>query len=352
MFEERLKNLEYISKEVGLPIEYTQGGGGNTSVKLNDELMAVKASGYKLKQITPREGYVVVNYRRILEYYSQVDLSQGRDYEKESTEFVNQNIVEMEGLKKLRPSVEAGFHSLLQTYVIHTHPVYANIICCSHNGRELMQEIFKDESFDAIWVPYINPGFSLTLRIKDLIEKRQRETNRFPQVILMENHGLIVTADDAEECVALHSRVNDLIRKHFGIDEPYPELKLEKLGEDKFASRTQYLTDYFKANGISPDLFDEIVLYPDQLVYLNGSLAVDSMDSKLNINSKTGEIVYLANESEAQTMEETLLAYIYVIDSIRKLNLPLKTMTEEEIDFIMNWESEKYRKSLVKKLGK
>ncbi len=129
-------------------------------------------------------------------------------------------------------------------------------------------------------------------------------------------------------------------------------MKLEKLGEDKFASRTQYLTDYFKANGISPDLFDEIVLYPDQLVYLNGSLAVDSMDSKLNINSKTGEIVYLANESEAQTMEETLLAYIYVIDSIRKLNLPLKTMTEEEIDFIMNWESEKYRKSLVKKLGK
>ena len=99
-------------------------------------------------------------------------------------------------------------------------------------------------------------------------------------------------------------------------------------------------------------MFDEIVLYPDQLVYLNGSLAVDSMDSKLNINSKTGEIVYLANESEAQTMEETLLAYIYVIDSIRKLNLPLKTMTEEEIDFIMNWESEKYRKSLVKKLGK
>ena len=121
-----------------------------------------------------------------------------------------------------------------------------------------------------------------------------------------------------KECVALHSRVNDLIRKHFGIDEPYPELKLEKLGEDKFASRTQYLTDYFKANGISPDLFDEIVLYPDQLVYLNGSLAVDSMDSKLNINSKTGEIVYLANESEAQTMEETLLAYIYVIDSIKK----------------------------------
>jgi len=352
MFETKLKNLEYISKEVGLPIEYTQGGGGNTSVKLDDELMAVKASGYKLKQITPREGYVVVNYKKILEFYDQVDLNQDRDYEKESTEFVKSNIVEMEGLKKLRPSVEAGFHSLLKTYVIHTHAVYANIICCSQNGRELMEEIFKNEDFDCIWVPYINPGFSLTLRIKDLSEKHRQETNRFPQVVLMENHGLIVTADDAEECVALHSKVNEMIRKHFGIDEAYPELKLEKIGEDKFASRTGYLTDYFKKNGITPDLFDKIVLYPDQLVYLNGSLAVDSMDNKLNIDSKTGEIIYLTNESEAQTMEETLLAYIYVIDSIRKFHLPLKTMSKEEIDFIMNWESERYRKSLVKNLGK
>ena len=64
MYEETLRNLEMISKEVGCQIEYTQGGGGNTSAKLNEELMAVKASGYKLKQITPKEGYVVVNYKR------------------------------------------------------------------------------------------------------------------------------------------------------------------------------------------------------------------------------------------------------------------------------------------------
>jgi rhamnose utilization protein RhaD (predicted bifunctional aldolase and dehydrogenase) len=87
----------------------------------------------------------------------------------------------MEGLKTLRPSVEAGFHSVLKRYVIHTHPVYANILCCSHNGRELMDEIFKKESFAVAWVPYINPGFSLTLRIKEVVEKCQRETNRSPR---------------------------------------------------------------------------------------------------------------------------------------------------------------------------
>ncbi|NMA66786.1 MAG: class II aldolase/adducin family protein, partial [Clostridiaceae bacterium] len=62
MYEKRSKELEAISQYAGKRIDYVQGGGGNTSVKLNDEFMAVKASGYKLSQITENEGYVVVNY--------------------------------------------------------------------------------------------------------------------------------------------------------------------------------------------------------------------------------------------------------------------------------------------------
>lgn len=352
MYEETLRNLEMISKEVGCPIEYTQGGGGNTSAKLNEELMAVKASGYKLKQITPKEGYVVVNYKKIREYHLQADLSLDRDYEKESTEFVKANVVEMEGLKTLRPSVEAGFHSLMKKYVVHTHPVYANIVCCAENGKELVKEIFEDEAFAFSWIPYINPGFSLTLRIQDAIEESLKENDKFPQVFFMENHGLITTADDAEECLRLHSLVNEKIKAYFEIKESYPVMQLSKIEENKYASGTGYLIDYFRGRDISPDFFDEIVLYPDQLVYLNGNLSVNSMDSKLNINTKTGDIIYLTNESEAQTMEESLLAYIYVIEYIRKLGLPQKSMSKEQIDFIANWESEKYRKSLVRSLGK
>jgi rhamnose utilization protein RhaD (predicted bifunctional aldolase and dehydrogenase) len=352
MFDEALKSFEYISKAAGLPIEYTQGGGGNTSVKLNDELMAVKASGYKLKQITPAEGYVVVNYKKIKEFYDNVDLSSDRDYEKKSSEFVKSCIVRMEGLKELRPSVEAGFHSVLQEYVIHTHPVYANILCCSKNGKELVQKIFGTERFATAWIPYINPGFCLTLKIKEAIQKSIDETGRFPQVIFMENHGLIVTADDSKECFELHLRVNNMIRDYFEIQENYPELQLEKLDENTYASRTGYLISYFKNNPVKLDFFDKIILYPDQLVYLNGSLSVDSMNGKMNIDTKTGEIIYKSTESEAQTMEEALLAYVYIIESIKRLGLPIKTMTDKDVDFIANWESERYRKSLVKNLGK
>lgn len=347
-----LKELEYISTAVGVPVDYTQGGGGNTSAKLDDELMAVKASGFKLKQINPREGYVVVNFKKIKEFYEGVDLNLDKDYEKESTEFVKQNIVEMEGIKTLRPSVEAGFHSILKKYVIHTHPVYANILCCTQNGREKVAEIFAGKDYATAWIPYINPGFCLTLRINEEIRKCIEGCGKFPQVIFMENHGLIVTSDDSKKCVELHREVNDTIKNYLGIKEEFPAIELFSIDDNTFVSKTDYLINYFKGSSITAELFDEIVLYPDQLVYLNGNVAVNSMSKKLNINTVTGEIIYKTNFSEAQTIEETLLAYIYVIDGIKKKELPLKTMSEKEIDFIRNWESEAYRKSLVKELSK
>jgi hypothetical protein len=43
-----------------------------------------------------------------------------------------------------------------------------------------------------------------------------------------------------------------------------------------------------------------------------------------------------------------LLAYLYVLTQIERLGLAVKTMSEKEINFIKNWESEAYRKSLLK----
>ncbi|HEY5585083.1 MAG TPA: class II aldolase/adducin family protein [Ruminiclostridium sp.] len=348
MYDEFLKELEYISKAVGVPVDYTQGGGGNTSAKLDDELMAVKASGFKLKDINTKAGYVVVNYKNIKDFHGNVDLSVDRDYEKESKEFVQNNIIEVEGLKKLRPSVEAGFHSVLKKYVIHTHAVYANILCCTENGRETVEKIFKDKEYATIWIPYINPGFCLTLKIKEEIDNCMKVCGKFPEVIFMENHGLIVTSNDSKKCVELHQEVCDIIKEYLGIKDSFPAIKIFKVDENTFISKTEYLTNYIKNNKLTAEFFDEIVLYPDQLVYLNGNVAVDSLDKKLNINTKTGEIIYKTNSAEAQTMEETLLAYLYVVNGIKKSGLPLKTMSEKDIDFIKNWESEAYRKSLLK----
>ncbi|PKM50402.1 MAG: class II aldolase [Firmicutes bacterium HGW-Firmicutes-7] len=352
MFQKELFELETISKGVGNLPEYVQGGGGNTSVKLNDELMAVKASGFKLNQITSKEGYVVINYKNIKNYYENVDISSHTDFEKESVEFAKNNVVEMEGFKILRPSVEAGFHSIMKKYVVHTHPVYANMLCCSFKGKDIVEEIFRDMKYKCIWIPYINPGFCLTLKIKEGIEKCITDTGVFPEVIFMENHGLVVTTDDYMYALALHDEVNDLIKNYLEIKTLFPEIKLENIGEAHYRSNTRYILDSFSRGKIDNDYIDKVALYPDQLVYLNKNISINGAKNKLNVNTTTKEIIYDASYAEALTIEETLLGYLYVINNIEEAGLPLKTMSAKEIDFINNWESEAYRKSLVKDLTK
>jgi ribulose-5-phosphate 4-epimerase/fuculose-1-phosphate aldolase len=345
--DDALKGLEYISQAAGTPVEYTQGGGGNTSAKLDDRLMAVKASGFQLKQVNQREGYVVVNFKNIKSYYENIDINLDKDYERESSEIMKGCIVETEGRKKLRPSVEAGFHSILKKYVIHTHSVYANILCCTENAGAKVEQVFKGKEYETAFIPYIRPGFYLAVKIDEVIKNKEKDCGRFPEVIFMENHGLVVTSDDSRKCAELHREVNDCIKEYLGIKEPFPAIELTRADDDTIAGKTRYLTEYFKDSGITARFFDENVLYPDQLVYLNGNISVDRMDSKLNINSSSGERIYKASLMEAGTMEETLLAYIYVVDNIRKSGFSLKTMPKEEIGFILNWEGEAYRKSII-----
>ncbi|MCR4431532.1 MAG: class II aldolase/adducin family protein [Tepidanaerobacteraceae bacterium] len=349
MNDAAFQDLEIISRAVGNFPDMVQGGGGNTSVKINDELMAVKASGYKLNQVTRSEGFVVVNYKDIKDYFDRADLDSGIDYEKDSTAFLKKSVVKVEGLKELRPSVEAGFHSILQKYVIHSHAVYVNILCCSKKGEEIIREIFSGKPYCFLWIPYINPGFYLTLKIREALERHMKSGRKFPKAIFMENHGLIVNSDSREEVIRLHEEVNESIKKSLHITEPYPEMSIEKIDDNTFMSRTAYLKDFFKNNSISSDFFDKNALYPDQLVYLNDNISLDNNENKLNINTKTGEITYRTSFQEALAMEETLLAYIYILKKIEEKRLSIKRMTLEEIGFIKNWESEKYRKALIKR---
>ena len=47
-----IHSLIDISTYAGCRVDYTQGGGGNTSVKTPDgKILLIKASGYKLKDV-------------------------------------------------------------------------------------------------------------------------------------------------------------------------------------------------------------------------------------------------------------------------------------------------------------
>ena len=110
--QQALKDFVRMSQAVGARADYVQGGGGNTSVKFPDGKMAIKASGFKLSDIQESEAYAVLDAAALREFYNAHEASEFADVEKAGSERAKELIVAVEGLKALRPSVEAGFHSI------------------------------------------------------------------------------------------------------------------------------------------------------------------------------------------------------------------------------------------------
>ncbi len=337
-----INSLVDISLYAGNRVDYTQGGGGNTSVKTDDgKLLLIKASGYKLKDMCPTNAFVAVDQNKVYTYYNTVDINDGVDHEKESAELAKSSVVEIEGLPTLRPSVEVGFHSILKKYVIHTHSVYANVITCSIEGEEIAKEIFKDKDYGFVFLPYINPGFELTLAMKNAISDYEKANGKFPEVIFMKNHGLVVTSDDLDRVKAIHTDVNLTVENKFNLGGILNEIILEEK-DGSFVSNTSVVKAFVKEYGLSLELLSTYPLYPDQLVYLN-NLLYNTPDM---MTVKDGLVCYKTDIKQATTLEETLAAYAFVIKAVKENGLTISTMNEKEVAFINGWEAEKYRRSV------
>ena len=112
---EILSEYSRMSKASGGRSDYVQGGGGNTSAKLDGSLMAIKASGFCLKDIEPDSAYAVVDYAALRRFYGGHEPGDFEDVERAGSAEAKAATLAVEGLEALRPSVEAGFHSLLDT---------------------------------------------------------------------------------------------------------------------------------------------------------------------------------------------------------------------------------------------
>jgi rhamnose utilization protein RhaD (predicted bifunctional aldolase and dehydrogenase) len=333
MYQEEKDKMERISNYVGKIKAYVQGGGGNTSIKFDDTLMAIKASGYTLQEVTADQGYVIVDYQKIRQYYNTINKATQKDYEKESLEVGLNSIVSLDKKEQKRPSVEVGFHSFLKRCVIHTHSVYANVLCCSEEGQQKAAEIFIGSGFNYLFIPYINPGFELTLAIKEAMLQEN-------DIIFLENHGVIVHNDDDIKTIKIHEEMNMRIKEYFNIPE-FPQPRIRQAGEI-FISDTLFLKEFIINNKVNQEYFSTLNLYPDQLVYIGRK-----MGHLIRIDNNGG-ISYYTGNKEAQAIEETLLGVLFIIDMIKKSGLTLKQMKEEDAFFINNWESEKYRSQLIK----
>ena len=349
----RLDNFTRISTSVGARADYVQGGGGNTSAKLEGGLMAIKASGYCLKDIRPDKAYAVLDYEALRGFYNNTDPATLADVEKAGSEQAKANTKAVDGLAALRPSVEAGFHSILDTYVAHSHSVYANLAACSAELEAIAKDALADADYSWGWVSYVDPGARLTFSIRDEVRRVEAETGRRPAAIFMQNHGLIAHSDDPDMCLRVHTDVNDRIAKAFGIENgSFPKVGVKDIGDGLFEADCSFLTQQLASGDFSEKSLLESPLYPDQLVFLTGVFSFGEGKPQEGLalcNPKTGVVTFNMPAAKAQVIAETLTAVLFICRTIEKKGCTLSTMGEAAKAFIANWESEKYRKSLAGK---
>lgn len=335
--------------------DYVQGGGGNTSAKSSDGTMAIKASGYELRQLELMNGVAWVQSSPVASYFAHVDelLATPADYEAESSALVKTHTFTPEPWPAARPSMETGFHSILQRYVVHTHSVYTNLINCREDGEQLLAEFSEKYGLKTVWIPYYNPGFWLTTVIQKALDHAKQKGEAAPQIFFLQNHGIIVTANEVEAVNHLHAEVNRMLCDHFQVlptEYPIAEISPIEGSDYNWSCNSDFVRDFVLGNpGITGDYFEKNVLFPDQTVFFNGNFSFDEEgETKIQVNRATGQVTYHTNFREARTIDETLTAYLYIRTQIEKSGGKARFLAPKDLEYINGMESEVFRKSLLK----
>ncbi len=317
-------SLVNLSKEMSVAPQLTQGAGGNTSVKDGIE-MYVKASGFRLDEVGHKKGFVKVSYLPVVDYLQKSirNVTADSDLKK----FVNKHII---GEKNFLPSMETGFHAVLDKFVIHTHPIAVNQLLCCVEGPQIIAQIFKN--IDHVIIPFVNPGYYLSKAITDLLPT-------IPAVIFLQNHGLIVHASSEKEALELHQKVIDLLPP---LESDFTFKLLEK-SENSYELLNSQLKD------INIDLLKN-TFFPDQAVVIGQNFQFDSINTeatKLNL-SISGKYLINASYKEALAILENLIALKSIYDFSILNKLTLLPIPIEDIAYILGMDMEKYRQELLK----
>ncbi|MBE5759365.1 MAG: hypothetical protein E7332_04985 [Clostridiales bacterium] len=328
-----LQGLVEMSHIIGENQAYIQGGGGNTSVKLEGGIMPVKASGTYLKNMAVNDCFAAVRYNEVIKYVEEVEKDvPGKDYNAEIGKVALDSVKPINGEPVRKPSVEAGFHSVLKKFVAHSHSVYANVYTCQKDGMEVAKKYLEDAGLVVGLIPEMSPGYFLTVVIKDMVT-----ANPDIQVILMQNHGIIVHADSYEEAVEIHEKANQALIKGGNLGE-FPLCKVEK-AEVGFASATPWLREKLADKDFRDKIFGW-PLYPDQIVYTGKPEKFIFTDEEVRYNTE--------NPVEAITIEETLAGVAYVFAENARMGKEINFMGDDAVKYINNWDMEKYRAAQMK----
>jgi uridine kinase/ribulose-5-phosphate 4-epimerase/fuculose-1-phosphate aldolase len=224
-FYDSVSEFMRLCKWLSLDPSLVQGAGGNVSVK-SDNGLIVKSSGVKMGDVNLHHGFAVCHFDGGFPSFTE---------ENEYTEFIKASSKDNN-----RPSMETGFHAILpKRVVVHTHPIHLNSILCSKEARATIKTIFHDLTYE--FVEYNRPGMNLANRIAD---------NRSNDILFLENHGLIVCSDSAQEAFETTERINNRCKRWL-------------------ANHVESFVDIEEQVAANSPLFPDAAVFPDEMRSIN-----------------------------------------------------------------------------------
>ena len=366
-----LEELTEISRYYGNDPNYVLAGGGNTSWK-DRETLYVKASGTSLAEAVP-DSFVKMD-RKALAGIWEKQYPESSD-ERESAVLADLMAARKPGEEKKRPSVETLLHDILPfAFVVHLHPALVNGLTCSQQGEKAAEEIFGKE---AIWIAPVNPGYMLSKIVKTAIDDYKSKNGKAAAVIFLQNHGVFAGGNSVESIKEIYEEIMRKIserikRRHYFSDENSwlsdpqiaPQISDIKSTLDGFAGsavfmRNREIAELVKDRASFAPVSSAFT--PDHIVYAGSEPLFTEVNTRAGIQdglkeyiNKTGrapKIVAVqglgifgvgATEKAAHLACELFRDSIKVAVYSQYFGGPL-FMAKDKIDFINNWEVERYR---------
>jgi rhamnose utilization protein RhaD (predicted bifunctional aldolase and dehydrogenase) len=354
-YEQQLIDL---SRYAGARFDLTQAGGGNSSVKLDNGEMIIKASGFLLSQVCADKGYSRLDLEKVKQIFHDYDLlaiKNKRDKERKVLELIKAAVLNDSAL----PSIETLLHSLLYRYTLHTHPILVNALLCRKDWLTICDELFDNK----LTIPYKTPGGELAFALKDSIDNYLVQNGEKPRLIFIQNHGLIVSSDNYEDVIKITEDTIDKIAEYFAC--PMERYKnVTAIAELMNSFQQDHLLAYLTDDQVIKDLVTENNTLLFTRPFCPGKYEYCGINTcKLDFLSDGSPIqaylqayaelpkvivyqnsVYLISTSilKAKEMEEVLKAHLLELKIADTEHI--NYLSNAEINYLKAWEVNQYRR--------
>ena len=356
-----------MSNRYGSDEKYVLIGGGNTSAKQNG-VMYVKGSGTSLGTIK-EDGFVRMDTKAVLATLSKDHPDD--DDAREASALADMMAAKLPGEEHKRPSVEALLHAIFPyNFVLHVHPPLVNGLSCSLGSENLCHKLLGD---NIVWINLIKPGYTLGRYCYDTLSAIAEKKGAFPQVLVLQNHGIFVAANTVDEIDGIMADVMAHLSARVETEPNLAETEQDAMACNYapalrmlygkgapasaiFCAPAELLPLSASAETMKPLLSP---FTPDHIVYCKASPlyltsddniaeAFAAFEEKNGYTPKIAVIKDLGFFAMGLTRKEAEIARVVFLDAIKIASYSkyfggALTLPDDFVSFILGWEVESYR---------